>query len=61
MNILIQQICCGYLTMCTSLRTIAVTKADITERARCSEEKLQDRAQSHGLPDQQGLRPSQEN
>ena len=45
-----------------SLRTAAVTKADvITERAGCSEEKLQDGAQSHGLADQQGLRPSQEN
>lgn len=44
------------------LRTVAETKADvITERARRSEEKLQDRAQSHRLPDQQGLRPSQEN
>lgn len=44
------------------LRTVAETKADvITEHARRSEEKLQDRAQSHRLPDQQGLRPSQEN
>lgn len=44
------------------LRTVAETKADvITEHARRSEENLQDRAQSHRLPDQQGLRPSQEN